>query len=82
MRPPRRSSTSSSLAAPVRRTPTKSNALWLASERLHIARREAEDRAARLAYHEGQAARLRHALGDLVARHEAEVERLMGEGAA
>jgi hypothetical protein len=55
--------------------PDEEHALWLASERLHNARREAEDRAARLAYHERQAARLRHALGDLVARHEAEAEK-------
>ncbi len=35
--------------------PDEEHALWLVSERLHIARREAEDRAARLAFHEGQA---------------------------
>lgn len=59
--------------------PDEEHALWLVSERLHIARREAEDRAARLAFHEGQAARLRHALRSLVAQHEAAAEKLMEE---
>lgn len=60
--------------------PDEEHALWLVSERLHIARREAKDRAARLAFHEGQAARLRYALGSLVAQHEAAAaEKLMEE---
>ncbi len=56
--------------------------LWEASSRLHSARRRAENRAAWCEYHRGRADSLRRTLGALVAHHEAEAERLMGEGAA
>jgi hypothetical protein len=52
---------------------------WTESELRYDAIRRAEVRAARLAYHEGQAARLRRALGALVAQHEAAAEKLMEE---
>ncbi len=48
---------------------------WTESERRYHAIRRAEVRAAWVDYHEGQAARLRHTLGELVARHEAEAEK-------
>jgi hypothetical protein len=49
--------------------------MWVESERAYFARLEAERRAARRTYHEGQAARLGHTLGALVAYHEAEAEK-------
>jgi hypothetical protein len=49
--------------------------IWRESEMRYDAFKRAEDRAARLAYHEGQAARLRHALGELVAQHEAAADK-------
>jgi hypothetical protein len=48
---------------------------WLASERRYDARRRAENGAAWLAFHEGQAARHRGVLEGLVAYHEAEAEK-------
>jgi hypothetical protein len=48
---------------------------FMVSERAYFARLEAERRAARRTYHEGQAARLGHTLGALVAYHEAEAEK-------
>lgn len=47
-------------------------AIWAESERAYDARRLAENRAAWLDYHEGQAARHRGVLEALVAYHEAE----------
>jgi hypothetical protein len=49
--------------------------LWAASERAYFARLDEEQRRARLAYHEGQVARLGNTLGALVAYHEAEAEK-------
>jgi hypothetical protein len=48
--------------------------IWMDSERRYDARRRAENGAAWLAYHEGQAARHRGVLEGLVAYHEAEAE--------
>ncbi len=49
---------------------------WMESERRHDVRRRAENGAAWRAYHEGQAARHRTVLADLIASHEREAERL------
>ena len=46
---------------------------WAASERVHNARRAAENRAAWLDFHRGQAERLRRNLAALVAHHEAAI---------
>jgi hypothetical protein len=51
------------------------------SERRYFARIEEERRRERLAYHEGQTARLSNTLGGLVAHHEAEAEKHLPKGA-
>jgi hypothetical protein len=48
---------------------------WQESERRYFARIEEGRHRERLAYHEGQAARLSNTLGGLVAHHEAEAEK-------
>jgi hypothetical protein len=50
--------------------------LWKASVRAYAARKREEMRAAWCEHHRGQAARLRTTLEALIARHEAEAERL------
>lgn len=56
--------------------PDTKEELWKASVRAHTARRREEIRAAWCSHHEEQAVRLRTALEDLIARHEAETQRL------
>jgi hypothetical protein len=60
------------------------SALWQASVRQYNARREAELKAAWSEHHEGQAARLRIVLEELIADHEQQAERYRDqtEGAA
>jgi hypothetical protein len=62
--------------------PDEREELWKAGVRAHNARREEEQRLARLAYHEGQALRLSSTLADLVAFHKAEAEKYLPKGAA
>ncbi len=52
-----------------------SEEMWAASERAYFARLNEEQRLARLAYHQGQAARLSSTLGSLVAYHEGQAEK-------
>lgn len=49
--------------------------LWKASARRYNDRRKAELRAAWCQHHQGQAARLRAALDELIANHETQAER-------
>jgi hypothetical protein len=63
--------------------PDEASELWQESVRRYNARRREEMRAALHEYHQGQAARHRAVLESLIARHEAEAERLApirGEG--
>jgi hypothetical protein len=63
--------------------PDEASELWQESVRRYNARRHEEMRAAWHEYHQGQAARHRAVLESLIARHEAEAERLApirGEG--
>jgi hypothetical protein len=64
--------------------PEEESALWQASVRQYNARREAELKAAWCEHHEGQAARLRVVLAELIADHEQQAERYRDqtEGAA
>jgi hypothetical protein len=55
--------------------PDEREALWQQSVRRFNARREQEMRAAWCEHHQGQAARLRAALEDLIAGHEEQAER-------
>jgi hypothetical protein len=55
--------------------PDEREELWQESVRAYTARRREEMRAAWCAHHQGQAARLRAALGELIARHEEQAER-------
>jgi hypothetical protein len=50
--------------------------LWKASVRRYNARRAEEERAARIEYHRGPAARLKAVLEALIARHEEQATRL------
>ena len=52
-----------------------SEELWAASERAYFARRDEEMRAAWCSHHQGQAARLRTVLEELIADHEEQAER-------
>jgi hypothetical protein len=52
-------------------------AIWAQSEREYFARLDEERRLARLTYHRGQVSRLSNTLGDLVAYHRGEAEKLM-----
>jgi hypothetical protein len=56
--------------------PDEREELWKASVRAYTARRREELRAAWCEHHQGQAARLRTTLEALIARHEAEADRL------
>ena len=56
--------------------PEEENELWQESVRRYNARLQEERRAAWCEHHQGQAARLRAVLEALIARHEAEAERL------
>jgi hypothetical protein len=56
--------------------PEVENELWQESVRRYNARLQEERRAAWCQHHQGQAARLRAVLEALIARHEAEAERL------
>ncbi len=56
--------------------PTVLEASYVESVRRFNARVRAENRAAWLAYHEGQAARLRRNLEDLITHHETQAARL------
>lgn len=56
--------------------PDEREELWKESVRRYTARRREEMRAAWCEHHQGQAARLRTTLEALIARHEAEAERL------
>jgi hypothetical protein len=64
--------------------PDEREELWQASVRQYNARREAELKAAWCEHHEGQAARLRVVLEELIADHEQQAERYRDqtEGAA
>jgi len=62
--------------------PDEQEELWKASVRRYNARRHEEMRAAWCEHHQGQAARLRATLEDLIARHEEQAERYRGEGAS
>ena len=64
--------------------PDEQEEIWKASVRAYTARRRDEIRAAWCEHHQGQAARLRAALEDLIARHEeqAEMYRDQPEGSA
>ena len=55
--------------------PEEENALWQASVRQYNARREAELKAEWCEHHEGQAARLRVVLEELIADYEQQAER-------
>jgi hypothetical protein len=55
--------------------PEEESALWQASVRQYNARRKAELKAAWCEHHEGQAARLRTVLEELIADHEQQAER-------
>jgi hypothetical protein len=55
--------------------PDANEELWKASVRAYTARREAELKAAWCEHHEGQAARLRVVLRELIADHEQQAER-------
>jgi hypothetical protein len=55
--------------------PNEQHELWKASVRAYTAQRREEMRAAWCAYHEGQAARHRAVLEELIASHEAEAAR-------
>ena len=57
--------------------PEAKDALWLRSVERYNARRREENRAARVEYHRGQAARLRAVLEPLITGHEEQVARLM-----
>jgi len=64
--------------------PDEREELWKESVRRYNARRREEMRAAWCEYHQGQAVRHRAVLKSLIARHEAQAERLArvrGEGA-
>lgn len=54
--------------------------MWKASERKHLEKRRSENRLAWLDFHLGQAARLRHTMGLLIAKHEAAAKLLQEEG--
>jgi hypothetical protein len=56
--------------------PDEREELWKESVRAYTARRREELRAAWCEHHQGQAARLRTTLEALIARHEAEADRL------
>jgi hypothetical protein len=56
--------------------PDEQEELWKESVRAYTARRREEMRVAWCDHHQGQAARLRTTLEALIARHEAEAERL------
>jgi hypothetical protein len=56
--------------------PNEQHELWKASVRAHNARRDEEMRAAWREYHQGQAARHRAILTELIARHEAQAAKL------
>jgi hypothetical protein len=56
--------------------PDEREELWKESVRAYMARRSEEMRTAWREYHQGQAARHRAVLEALIARHEAEAERL------
>jgi hypothetical protein len=49
--------------------------IWMESERRYDERRRADNRAAWVAYHRGQAERLGCLLASLIAHHEAQVEK-------
>ena len=55
--------------------PDEASAVWKASVKAYTAQRREEIREAWREYHQGQAARLRAVLEDLIARHQAEAER-------
>ena len=55
--------------------PDEESELWKASVRQYDASREAELRAAWFEHHQGQAARLRAVLEELIANHETQAER-------
>jgi type II secretory ATPase GspE/PulE/Tfp pilus assembly ATPase PilB-like protein len=57
--------------------PDEQHELWKASVRAHNASRDEERRAAWCEYHQGQAARHRAVLEDLIASHEEQAEKLM-----
>jgi hypothetical protein len=56
--------------------PDEREELWKESVRAYTARRREEMRAAWCEHHQGQAARLRTTLEALIARHQAEADRL------
>jgi hypothetical protein len=55
--------------------PDEQEEMWKASVRRHNARQQEENRQAWCEHHQGQAARLRAVLEELIARHQAEAER-------
>jgi type II secretory ATPase GspE/PulE/Tfp pilus assembly ATPase PilB-like protein len=55
--------------------PDEQEEIWKASVRAHNARRDEEMRAAWCSHHQGQAARLRAVLEQLIAGHEEKAER-------
>ena len=55
--------------------PHEQEEIWKASVRAYTARRREEMRAAWCDHHQGQAARLRAVLEELIARHEEQAER-------
>jgi type II secretory ATPase GspE/PulE/Tfp pilus assembly ATPase PilB-like protein len=57
--------------------PDEKHELWKAGVRAYTAQRREEIRAAWCEYHQGQAARHRAVLEDLIARHEEQAEKLM-----
>ena len=65
--------------------PDEQEEIWKASVRAYTARRREEMRAAWCEHHQGQAARLRAVLEELIANHEEQAAKLMDvqpEGAA
>ena len=61
--------------------PDEREELWQASVRRYHARREEEMRAAWCEHHQGQAARLRAVLQELMADHEEQAEKYLPKGA-
>ena len=56
--------------------PDEQEEIWKASVRAHTARIQEENRLTWSEYHQGQAARLRHNLENLIAHHEAQAMKL------
>ena len=60
--------------------PDEQEEIWKASVRAHNARQREEIRAAWCEHHQGQAARLRATLEELISYHERRAQRLLTEG--